>query len=231
MINSINENKSDKIRVLIADDHPIVRESIKSQLDEQQDMEIIAEASNGKEAVILADKLLPDIILMDISMPEMNGIDATRIIKSRHSEIAILVLTVQTDKEYIIGILEAGAAGYLTKSVCSTEVIQAIRSTLAGESVLTPDILKEFLGYASRVSIRPFSNNVDFSFKEIALLKLVARGMSNKRIAQELHYTENTVKRYLTELFSKMNVISRTEAVVKGFNDGIIDFGDLNSQG
>jgi two-component system, NarL family, response regulator LiaR len=217
-----------KISVLIADDHPIVRQSLKALINTQEDMEVIAEASNGREAVKLSEELLPDIIIMDIGMPEMNGLEATRLIKSKQPEIAILVLTVHTGTEYVLGILEAGAAGYLTKTVLGMDIVHAIRATIAGEAVLTPSILNEFVMYTSRGNLKPAKTDLELSAKELFLLKLAARGMNNKQIAGELNFTENTVKRYLTELFIKMNVSSRTEAVVKGLKDGIISFSDLD---
>lgn len=216
-------------RVLIADDHPIVRQAIKSLVEAQPDMKLVGEASDGQEAVALATMLLPDVIVMDVGMPVMNGLEATKRIKEKCPGIAILVLTVHTEKEYILGILEAGAAGYLTKMSVGTDVINAIRTILAGETILTPSVLTELLGCIDREPIKTDIEKLGpiLNFKELSLLKLAAMGRSNKNIASELHISENTVKKYLTDLFNKMDVSSRTEAVVKGLKGGLISFKNL----
>ena len=218
-----------KISILIADDHPLVREALKNLVNNQQDMSIVGEASNGEEAVKLAKNLMPDVIIMDIGMPVMNGLEATRIIKKECPGIAILVLTVYTDDEHIIGILEAGAAGYLTKTVFGKGVMQAVQSIAAGEAVLTPSVLLQILG-----SVKSFKQNTptqtpvtNLSTKEIQILKLAAKGLSNKIIAANLNLSERTVKSYLVSIFSKTNVSSRTEAVITGLKTGLVNFQDL----
>jgi two-component system, NarL family, response regulator LiaR len=220
---------SKKITVLIVDNHPIVHQSLNSIIEQQKDMEVIASAKNGQEAIQLATSLLPNIVIMDIAMPVMNGLEATRQIKAKFPNIAILVFTVHTDKEYILKILEAGAAGYLTKDVYGGDVIHAIRAIIAGETVLSPSVLQEILKYNYQEPIKTVSGNTNknLTAKEISLLRLAARGLNNKNIANELNISENTVKSYLAQLFQKMNVSSRTEAVVCGLKDGLIAFNDL----
>jgi two-component system, NarL family, response regulator LiaR len=217
----------DKIRVLIADDHPVVHQSLNSIIEKQKDMEVIASARNGQEAVELAVSLLPNVVIMDIGMPVMNGLEATQLIKAKCPNIAILVFTVHTDKEYILQVLEAGAAGYLTKDMYGGDVIHAIRAIAAGETVLTPSILQEILKYNNREPVKT-ETGINLTAKEITLLKLVAKGLNNKNIAVELNISENTVKSYLVQLFTKINVGSRTEAVVCGLKEGLITLSDLS---
>ncbi|GAI58769.1 unnamed protein product, partial [marine sediment metagenome] len=138
-----DRGQRDKITIMLADDHPLLRQALADILNKQADFEIIAEAGDGEEAVKLATELVPDVVIMDISMPKLNGLEATRQIKARCPNVAILVLTVHSDSEHILGILEAGAAGYLTKSVFGKEVINAVRGVASGETVLSAPILQQ----------------------------------------------------------------------------------------
>lgn len=214
-----------KTRILLADDHPLMRMALKKVLDTQDDFQVIAEAEDGEEAVKKAIELKPDLVILDISMPKLNGLEATRQIKARCPSIAILVLTVHSEAEYVFEILEAGAAGYLTKSVYDSEVLQAIRAVVSGESVLTPIILKGMLERmntsqkqkpARKVSI----NNL--SARELEILQLAANGLGNKDIAIRLNLSVRTVKSHMVTIFSKLQVGSRTEAVVTGLRSGLI---------
>jgi DNA-binding NarL/FixJ family response regulator len=219
---------SDIITIMLVDDHPLVRHALKNLMEPQTDMKVIAEANDGESAVSLAKQLLPNVIIMDIGMPVMNGLEATRQIKAECPGIAILVLTVHTDKEHVIGILEAGAAGYLTKVVFGDEIIRAIRAIAAGEAVLTPSILQEILKYLHQGPPKPApANSGNLTSKEIYILKLAAKGLSNKNIAAGLNLSEGTIKSYLVDIFSKMNVSSRTEAVMAGLKGGFINLSDL----
>jgi DNA-binding NarL/FixJ family response regulator len=220
-----------KTTILIVDDHPLVRHALKDLIEGQNDMEVIGEAENGKEAVGLTRRLLPDMVIMDIGMPIMNGLEATRQIKTQCPGIAVLVLTVHTDREHVIGILEAGAAGYLTKVIFGDEVIKAIRAIAGGETVLTPSVLKEVLNqtHPELPKSNPARVN-NLTTKEIKILKLAARGLSNKYIALELGISENTVKSYLGDVFGKLNVGSRIEAVMLALRSGIITSQDLEDQ-
>jgi two-component system, NarL family, response regulator LiaR len=217
------------IKILLSDDHPLMRQALKDMLETQSDMKVIAEASNGEEAVNLAAKLQPDIVIMDIGMPVLNGLEATRQIKDKFPNIAILVLTVHTDKEHVIGILEAGAAGYLTKMVCGDDVSRAIRAIVAGEAVLTPSILHQILRSVPRESAKNVPQGVGdkLTTRELFILKLAARGMSNKDIATQLNLSVRTIKAHLVDIFSKMGVCSRTEAVVTGLKAGLLTLQDL----
>jgi two-component system, NarL family, response regulator LiaR len=223
-----NNQTKNRIAVMVVDDHPLVRHALKSLIETQADMKVIAEADNGEKAVDLAKRLLPNVVIMDIGMPVMNGLEATQQIKAQCPSVAILVLTVHTDKEHVIGILEAGAAGYLTKVTFGDEVIRAIRAIAGGEAVLTPSILQEILKHVSleppKITL-PQANNL--TAREIYILKLAAKGLNNKNIASKLKITENTVKSHLTDIFVKINVSSRTEAVMFGLRAGLININDL----
>jgi DNA-binding NarL/FixJ family response regulator len=226
---NVNQVETEPITILLADDHPLVRQALRNLLETQPDMKVIGEAANGEEAVRLAQELQPKVVIMDIGMPVMNGLEATRSIKTHNPNIAILVLTVHTDKEHVIGILDAGAAGYLTKVVFGDDVIRAIQAIIAGEAVLTPSILQQILKFVPRETAKPvvLPPGLSFTPREQVILKLAARGLSNKDIASELNLSVRTVKAHLVDLFSKIGVGSRTEAVVTGLKMGFLTLNDL----
>ena len=221
------------IRILVADDHPLMRQALTSFLQKQPDFKVIAEAENGEEAVKLVAALLPDVVIMDISMPVMNGLEATRQIKDKYPQIAVLVLTVHTDNEHVLGILEAGAAGYLAKSVFGEEIITAVRSVIAGEAVMTPFILQQIVKNVPRKVAKPVTLDARQmpSAREMEVLKLAANGMSNKDIALKLNVSIRTVKGYLADVFSKLGVGSRTEAVMAGLRIGLLTMDDIEQNG
>jgi NarL family two-component system response regulator LiaR len=209
-------DKRDKLRVLIADDHPLVREALRQALDGEEDMEIVAEATDGEEAVKIASELRPDVAVMDIVMPRLNGIGATRKIKEIAPDIAILILTAYDDDEYVLGLLDAGAAGYLLKSARGRDLAGAIRAIKSGESVLHPKIIAKLLKRAMVAPVEEHKASEILSERESEILKAVAMGMSNKEIAEKLVLSERTIKAHLTNIFNKLNVASRSEAIVKG---------------
>jgi len=214
-----------KIRVLIADDHALLRESMRSLIDSQDDMEVVGEACNGEEAVRLGSELKPDIAVMDIVMPVMNGIEASKEIKKASPGTAILILTAYDDVQYVMGLLEAGAAGYLLKSSRGRDVVTAIRTVRAGESVLHPSIIAKLLERAMGMPVEGdgLKRKESLTEREIEVLKLAADGMSNKEIAQNLSVTVRTVKAHLSNMFCKMDVASRTEAILKAIREGWLD--------
>jgi len=224
-----NQDKPDKIRIMLADDHPLLRQALRDVLEKERDFEVIAEANDGEEAVKLASELIPDVVIMDISMPNLNGLEATRQIKAICSTIAILVLTVHSDKEHILSILQAGAGGYLTKSVYGDEVIHTVRALAAGETVLSPQVSQHILKYVFQHVTKPSSLDTGdkVTARETEILRLAAKGISNKDIAFRLGLSLRTVKGYLADLFLKLNVASRTEAVVVGLRKGILTLDDL----
>ena len=221
--------KKNKTTILIADDHPLFRRSVRAVLENEPDFEVVGEAANGVEAVRMADEIRPDVMLMDITMPELDGLEATRQIKAKHPEIAILVLTIHSDEQHAVEILEAGAAGYLTKSVFGEEIVHSIRGVISGEMVLSPAVGKRLLELAARYPLKPvlLPAGEKLSTRELQIIKLAARGMSNKEIALELGLSLRTVKRLLDNIFSLLHVSSRTEAVISGLRMGLLSMDDL----
>jgi NarL family two-component system response regulator LiaR len=219
-----------RIRVLIADDHAVLREGMRNLLQQEKDFEIIGEAGDGEEAARLAGELKPDVVLMDIVMPKLSGIEATRLIKQSSPASAVLILTAYSDISYILGLLEAGACGYLLKSARGTEVKGAIRAVRSGESVLDSVVTRKLL---KRV-VSPGSGGVQrlagaqLTLRENEILRLAAAGMSNKAIADKLFLSLRTVKAHLTNIFNKMGCGSRTDAIIKGLKQGYITLEDIS---
>ena len=222
--------KSGKTTILVADDHPLLRQSLRNVLEKEADFEVVAEASDGEEAVKLAIELEPDVVIMDIDMPKIDGLEATRRIKSSRLSIAVLVLTIYSDDQHVLGILKAGAAGYLTKSVFAEEVVQSIRGVIAGEMVLSPLIGQKLLKQAARYPTKPVSLQFGekLTTRELEILKLAARGLSNNNIAKELGLALGTVKVHLANVFSKLNAGSRTESVIISLRLGILSIDDIS---
>ena len=212
----------EKLTVLIADDHPLVREALHRTLEGEEDIEVVAEAGNGEEAVKLASELKPSVAVMDIVMPKLNGIEATRKIKEIAPDTAILILTAYDDDEYVLGLLDAGAAGYLLKSARGRDLVGAIRAIMSGESVLHPKIIAKLLKRATVAPAEEHKASDLLSERESEVLKLVTSGMSNKEIAEKLFLSQRTVKAHLTSVFNKLNVASRSEAIVKGLQWGLV---------
>jgi DNA-binding NarL/FixJ family response regulator len=213
------------IKVLLADDHAVVRQGTRELLDREEGIDVVAEASDGREAVQLAIKERPDVVVMDFAMPELNGIEATRQIKAVAPGIAILVLTAYDSDQYIFAFLEAGAAGYLLKDVQVDELVQAIRAVHAGESMLHPAIARKVISRFGQPQQEAKLVTIaldELTEREIEVLKLAAKGMSNREIAQKLVISVRTVQTHLTNIFNKMGVGSRTEAVVVALRKGWI---------
>jgi DNA-binding NarL/FixJ family response regulator len=208
--------------VLLADDHSVLREGMRNLLEQEADIEVVGEAGNGYEAVAAVKTLKPDIVLMDVVMPRLNGIEATKQIKRSSPTIAVLILSAYDDDRYILGLLDAGAAGYLLKNATSREVVQAIRSVHAGEAVLHPAVAARLIARAAHSSSRPVpvSSEEPLTERELEVLQLAAKGQSNKEIAAELVLSVPTIKAHLVNVFNKLGVGSRTEAVLYGVRMG-----------
>ncbi len=219
-----------KLKILIADDHPMLREALHRALDGEEDMEIVAEAGDGEEAVKLTSELKPDLVIMDIVMPKLNGIGATKKIKEVIPNTAVLILTAYNDEEYILGLLDAGAAGYILKSARGSDLVEAVRVIQAGESVLHPNIIAKLLERAMTGPVEGHQRSELLSERESEVLKLVALGMSNKGVAEKLSVSERTIKAHLTNIFNKLNVASRSEAIVRGLKLGLVSVEDVTDE-
>ena len=205
---------SPKIRIVSVDDHPLLRDGIASVIESQPDMDVIAEASNGLEAVELCLQTRPDITLMDIQMPVMNGIDATAAIRRSWPEARIVILTTYKGDVQARRALQAGASGYLLKSMLRRELVDTIRHVHSGKRSVPVEIA---LDIASRI------DEVDLSAREIEVLRLVALGSSNKRVGQLLEIAEDTVKAHMRTILNKIGASDRTHAVTLAIQRGIID--------
>jgi len=221
----------EKIKVLIADDHTVLRQGTRNLLEQEPDLQVVGEAADGEEAVRLAAELKPDVILMDIAMPKLDGIAATKQIKATYPDINVLVLSAYDDDQFVFRLLQAGAAGYLLKSVHSRELITAIRAVSQGESILHPSIarkvLSRFVPTATASTASQSKTPWALSPREMDFLKLMARGKSNKEIAAELGLSIRTVQGHLRQIFKKLGVNSRTEAVVYALKENWVTLDDL----
>lgn len=214
------------IRILLVDDHALVREGTRRLLETESDVVVVAEASSGEEALAIARKLLPDIAVMDIAMPGMGGIEATRALKKDCPETAVLVLSAYDDEPYLLALLDVGAAGFLLKNIHGEELIKAIRAVARGESVLHPSIAEKMMRRLSaHPDIVPHPINL-LSEREFAVLRLAARGLLNKEIAARMGLSIRTVHSHLANIFMKMHVGSRTEAVLLALRQGMISLQD-----
>jgi len=220
----------DKIKILLVDDHGVVREGTRRLLQTQADFEVVGEAGDGEEAIRLAGSTQPDVVIMDVSMPKMSGIEATKRIKALYPSIAVLALTGYDYDEYIFALLESGAAGYLLKDISGDELINAIRAVFNGEPVLHPTVTRKLMnrfrvpsaaGTPDKRSPEPLSE------REMEVLKLAAKGMTNKEIADSLHLSTRTVQAHLRTVFDKLSVGSRSEAVLHGLRRGWFNLEDL----
>jgi NarL family two-component system response regulator LiaR len=217
------------ISVLLAEDHVITREGIRRLLEAEKGITVVGEAGDGEEAVQKAGELKPDVIIMDIAMPRLNGIEATRQIKLVQPRTAVLILSAYDDDEYVFALLKAGAAGYLLKSIGGDELTRAIQAVYKGEPVLDPAVARKVVNYfriPGKVKglERPSEH---LSERETDIIKLAAMGMTNKDIADKLHLSNRTVEGHLRTIFNKLGVGSRTEAVLYGLRKGWLTLEEL----
>lgn len=212
------------IRVLLAEDHDIVREGTRQLLERAGDLSVVGEAGNGEEAVRLAEALRPDVVVMDVRMPRMGGLEATRLLKSRHPEMRVLILSAYENDEYILPLLEAGADGYLLKTAKGAELAQAIRTVHGGQTALDPLVAGKVVGHlTSRQQGYRAAGMVEaLTGREVEVLQAVASGMANKEIAEALCISSYTVQVHLRNIFGKLGVDNRTEAVTYALAQGWI---------
>lgn len=210
------------IRVVLADDHSVVRKGVREFLEEEPDIEVIGEANDGLQAVDLAVNLQPDVVVMDIKMPQLSGVDATKRIRALAPNVRVLALTAYDDDPYIFGLLEAGAKGYVLKTAESRELVRAIRTVASGQSALDPAIAPRLI---ARVA-QPTPTGEGLTERELEVLRLAARGLTNKQIGHDLDISDRTVQNHLANIYAKLGVASRTEAVTEGLQRGLFRLGE-----
>jgi len=218
---------SSVIKILLADDHPLMRQATRLWLEKNEDMRVIAEASDGMEAVDIARRLNPTVVILDISMPYLNGIEATKQILSCCPKTKVLILTVHTDNKHIQEILEAGASGYLSKNILGEEIVHAVRKIISGERVPYYSVPPSNPDATNVVSNKTQSDIFDLNPRELKILKLIANGESNKSIAAKMDLSLRVVKSALTTIYIKLGATSRTEAISIGLKSGILSVTDL----
>jgi DNA-binding NarL/FixJ family response regulator len=207
-----------EIRVLLADDHAVVRAGIRQFLEKTDDIRVVGEANNGKEAVDLIQKSVPDVAVVDIQMPEMNGIDLTRWIRKNYRSMGVLILTAYDDSPYIMAVLQMGANGYVLKTADPDDIIRAIRDVNEGRSVLDPSVTQKVMEQLSGFS-GP-TNYEQLTDRELEVLTMVAKGLTNKGIGVQLGISDRTVQGHLAHIFEKLQASSRTEAVMRAVSLG-----------
>jgi DNA-binding NarL/FixJ family response regulator len=220
------ESKPNVIRVLIADDHTLVRQGIRMLIEAQPDLAVVGEAGDGVEAVRLASELKPDLVIMDVAMPEMDGLAATRAIKQQRPEVEILALTMHEGENYFFEILAAGAAGYVLKRAAASDLITAVRAVARGEVFLYPAVAKKLVtDYLSRVRFDHASGRAEYdglTARERQVLALVADGLSNREISERLTVSLSTVQTHYAHIAEKLNLHNRVELVRYALRHGLI---------
>src|SRR5262245_58377580 len=227
MPDDVTEGITDAIRVLICDDHALFRRGLIMVLESEEGIDVVAEAEDGEEAITKAEDTAPDVVLMDVRMPRMSGIEATRAIADAVPTAKILMLTVSDEEDDLYEAVKAGATGYLLKEISIEEVASAIRAVMGGQSLISPSmaskLLVEFTNLAKRADERPVLPTPRLTDRELEVLKLVALGMSNREIAAELYISENTVKNHVRNILEKLHLHSRMEAVVYAVREKLLD--------
>jgi DNA-binding NarL/FixJ family response regulator len=210
------------MKVIICDDQAIIRDGLEMLLKLEKDIEVIGQAQDGAEAVALVERTRPDLVLMDLKMPGLNGIEATRQIRTAYPQVKVLVLTTYDDDEWVFDAIRAGASGYLLKDTPREEVIKAVRGTVAGKTFLDPSVAGKLLHQVADKQVHPSTLLTDkLTEREADVLRLVARGFTNADIAERLHLSEGTVRNHVSGIFAKLEVSDRTQAAVIAIQHGL----------
>ncbi|HVE77071.1 MAG TPA: response regulator transcription factor [Actinomycetota bacterium] len=217
----------DAIRVLIVDDHAVFRRGIQQILEAENDIEVVGEASDGEEGLLKAEETMPDVVLMDVKMPNRSGIETARAMKETNPNAKILMLTVSDEESDLYEAIKAGASGYLLKEISIEEVANAVRAVHLGQSLISPSmaskLLSEFQTMVQKGTDRPGAPTPKLTPRELEVLKLVATGSNNRDIAKELFISENTVKNHVRNILEKLHLHSRMEAVVYAVREKMLD--------
>ena len=212
-----------QIRVILADDHAVVRQGIRQFLEEAGDIEVVAEAGDGAEALRLVEAHQPDVAVLDIRMPEMTGVEAARRIKERFPQVRVLVLTAYDDDPYVFALLQAGADGYVLKTASGDELVRAVRTVHRGDTALSPEIAAKVVRQATSHRPEGAADQVEtLTEREVEVLRLAARGLTNRAIGHALGISHRTVQGHLASIYGKLGVNSRTEAVTEALRRGWI---------
>jgi DNA-binding NarL/FixJ family response regulator len=214
---------SEKIRVLLADDHVLVRQGIRQFLEDEEDIEVIAEADDGAAALDLIEQHQPDVAVLDVRMPEMTGIELTRRIKEHFSQVRVLILTAYDDDPYVFALLQAGANGYVLKTASADELLRAVRTVYQGQSALSPEIASKVVQQMASGKPAGAMEQIEaLTERELDVLRLAAHGMTNRAIGSDLGISHRTVQGHLASIYGKLGVNSRTEAVTEALRRGWI---------
>jgi len=215
-----------KTRLLIAEDETVVRYALAQLLAAEDDIQVVGEAADGGEAVVLARQRQPDVVLMDLSMPKMDGIAATRKIKEETPECAVVVLTIHSDDDKVFDAIKAGASGYVLKDSPAEQTVEAIRAAARGEGFLHPSLVSKVMDEFARISrLRAAAKEVfkELTRRELEVLELLGKGLKNREIAEQLHISEKTVKNHVSNIFFKLHVNDRTQAALLAARHGLTD--------
>lgn len=216
------------INVLIADDHMLLRKGIRNVLEFEPDLAVIGEAEDGEETLALVQELQPDVLLLDINMPKLNGLEVTRKLHGCEWKVKVIVLTIHDDENYIVEVIKSGAAGYLLKDVEPSMLVKAIRTVFEGETFIYPTLAKKLFGELNRMEERKLETisqrrkDERLTYREIEVMELICKGLSNQDIAKTLFLSEKTVKNHLTNIFRKISVSDRTQAVLYALKNRIV---------
>lgn len=221
----MGDNVAGAIRILVVDDHQLFREGLVALLDAAPETIVVGQAGTGRDALACVDEADPDVVLMDIMMPDMNGIEATRRLLAAHADVRVVVLTMLEDDDSLFAAMCAGARGYILKGADKTEVLRTVRAAATGEALFGPAIARRLTGFFQSVdsqglTVRPFAQLTD---REREVLHLIAQGLDNRRIAAQLHITGKTVSNHISNVFSKLQVADRSQAIVVAREAGLGD--------